>query len=279
MDSRSRSANFWVISMMCVVMLLMPLFASAQSPAKNKKSPVAKGGLVLKYETPKKEIDRKIKALLKHDGTFDAIVKSLNQEFNFPETVRVKFVANEGPLYDTRKKELVMSYGFINYLASLYIERYPETTDDAMIDFALRSNFFLFYHEIAHALIDVFNLPIVSNEETAADNFAVILALEMDSEGFDVVMDSVELFDILDQTNTKQLDESDYWDEHSLDAQRFYNILCMTYGRFPEKVKAAVKKIKDDKLNKFIENKGEYCLYLYDQQTKAWLQLLNPHFK
>jgi hypothetical protein len=135
------------------------------------------------------------------------------------------------------------------------------------------------YHEIAHAFIDLYQLPIVSNEETAADNLAVSLALEYTRDGLDTVLDSAVLFDLLDQDSPKKYTESDYWDEHELDAQRFYNILCLAYGRYPKQVKKELSIVNNKKLIQFLKERGEWCIYQYDQQLNAWGKLLNDYIK
>jgi len=122
----------------------------------------------------------------------------------------------------------------------------------------------------------VYHLPIVSSEEAAADNLAVIISLEYTNDGYTIAMDSAELFDLLEETN-EEYDDDELWDEHALDSQRFYNIICLTYGRYPERVAKELKELKNEKLLAFIEEKGEYCVSEYERQLQAWLQLLEPH--
>lgn len=237
-------------------------------------------GFKLQFMPADKQVYKDIKTIFEHSNQFQTIVKQLNAMFDMPVSVKVRFEDADGPVYQPDKRRVVMNYDFIFYLATLYLTRYPDAKDDEMIDFALRASTFLFYHEVAHALIDVFNLPIVSNEETAADNLAVILAFEFNKDGFSIVIDSAELFDLLDQAKkSDKYDDSDYWDEHSLDAQRFYNILCMAYGVYPEKVKKLIAHVKNKKMHQFVDEREQACSYLYDQQLSAWSTLLKPYFR
>ncbi len=267
---------------MLIGMFAMPWQVHAENPFELIKQRAAKQeppvGFVLRYVSPKKPVSKDIETIFKHSGKFESIIDTLNQEFRMPGSVIIKFADGAGPLYDPGKKQIRMSYDFIFYLTTLFIERYPKASDDEMLDFASRSTTFLLYHEIGHAFIDMYQIPMVSNEETAADNLAVILALEYNKDGFTIVMDSAELFDLLDLDKSKY-EENDYWDEHALDAQRFYNILCMAYGKYPDRVMNELKRIKNKKLFEFVRERGDYCKYQYDQQLSAWAQMLGPYMK
>lgn len=267
----------WVIYIMILSLVILPFETSAENPFKTAKD--YRYGLKLEFATPKDKTHKDIAIVFEKSGDFQAIVDGLNNTFIFPKNVTIKFAAGDGPYYSPGNRTVYMSYDFIYYLSSLYFKQYPKASDDSMIQFTLRSTEFLMYHELAHALIDLYQLPIVSNEETAADNLAVILALEYTRDGLDTVLDSAVLFDLLDKDAPKQYDESDYWDEHALDAQRFYNILCLAYGRYPTAVKKEITSVKNKKLIMFIKERGDWCIYQYEQQLNAWGKLLNDYIK
>jgi hypothetical protein len=266
----------WIIFL--AFLLALPSISFADNISSGKRE---RGRFVVEFVTPKKEVYRDIKTVYENNLSFKNIVKSINNEFVFPESVTVKFdVSDSGPMYLPSSNEIIIPYNYIFYLTELYAEHYPDATDDEMLGFSERATTFLFYHETAHALIDIFKLPIVSNEETAADNLAVILALEYNDDGFDIVIDTTYLFDLLDLSNPKKnYQESDYWGEHALDAQRYYNILCLAYGRNPSKVEKLVNSWENKQLKKFIDERGPACQDLYEQQLDAWSQLLEPYFK
>jgi hypothetical protein len=270
----------WIIKSILVLSLSTSMTCYAENPFKlAKQYHTNSGKFVLVFETPKKDVYQDIKTIFESSGVFDSIIDGINKTFVLPEDITVKFMVGDGPAYFPNKNMIQMSYDFIFHLTVLYVERYPKSSDDDMLNFALRATTFLFYHELAHAFIDTYQLPIVSNEETAADNLAVILALEYTNDGFQIVMDSAELFDLLEKDGPKKYDESDYWDEHALDAQRFYNILCLSYGRYPEKVAKVLKSLHNKTLSKFINDRGEYCIDEYQRQYDAWTKLLTPYFR
>jgi hypothetical protein len=237
---------------------------------------LAKGKFILHFDHPKKSPYSDIAYVLSKSKDFHRIIEGLNKEFKLPRDITVKFQMSEGPYYNAATRQIGMSYQFIEYISQLYVRFYPKAASKEVIKFTLQSSVFLFYHELAHALIDVYKLPIVSNEETAADNLAVILALEHTTLGYDIVMNTAELFDLFD-ANVKGYKESDLWDEHILDSQRFYNIICLAYGKHPKQVKTELLEVGSDEMLRFFKKKKEYCRGKYARQYSAWKKLLLPY--
>ena len=95
------------------------------------------------------------------------------------------------------------------------------------------------YHELGHALIDIYELPITGLEEDVADQFAAYFALQFpyrdDPEneiGRNVVIESAWDYHLL-SVYYPDLTPSHFADTHSLNEQRFYNLACWTYGADP----------------------------------------------
>lgn len=239
---------------------------------KNEASPQ----IILKFISPKNKRFNSTESIVKDNELIKKSVEVINRTFILPESLLVNFSEGDGPYYDPNTSTITMNYDFILYLAGQYIKKHPKASSATLFNFTTDAIQFFLYHEIAHALISLYHLPIVSNEEIAADNLAVILTLEYTDDGYNVVMNSAELFDILDQENEKY-DEDELWDEHALDSQRFYNIICLTYGRYPEKLKNEAKQDKNLLLLKFIKEKGDFCIEEYQQQLKNWGKLLDSH--
>ena len=88
------------------------------------------------------------------------------------------------------------------------------------------------YHELAHALIDQFNIPILGQEEDAADNFATLeLARRFGPEAKPMLSDVATAWLMLHDDLAP--DDFDYHDNHDLYAQRAYRTICMFYGLDP----------------------------------------------
>lgn len=89
------------------------------------------------------------------------------------------------------------------------------------------------FHEIGHAIIDQFQLPVIGQEEDAVDAFATIEVVNFfEDDAKDILMDVAASWLWLDaQTDREDLD---FYDIHDLDAQRAYRTICHFYGLDPE---------------------------------------------
>jgi hypothetical protein len=92
-----------------------------------------------------------------------------------------------------------------------------------------------FYHEIAHALIDIERLPVFGQEEDAADVLSVILINKFYPEetAVEIINDTAALFNLYHETLDARGVEFPYWDTHGPDEQRYFNTICLFYGANP----------------------------------------------
>lgn len=95
---------------------------------------------------------------------------------------------------------------------------------------------FVFYHEVAHALIDVLDLPVLGREEDAADTLSALLIdhLWEEEAAVSLAYDSALGFLLFAEEAEYQGAEHAYWGQHSLDMQRYYNLICLFYGAAPD---------------------------------------------
>ncbi|MCW9000601.1 MAG: DUF4344 domain-containing metallopeptidase, partial [Kangiellaceae bacterium] len=56
----------------------------------------------------------------------------------------------------------------------------------------------------------------------------------------EIALSAADLF-YLESEDRTELDEQDFWGEHSLDLQRYYSTLCHVYGSDPDKYKAILE--------------------------------------
>ena len=88
------------------------------------------------------------------------------------------------------------------------------------------------YHEFAHALIDMMPLPVFGREEDAADTFVVVITDEFFSseQAEQITWASADQYARDHEEAEKKGWELAVWDTHSLDLQRYYNLICLYYG-------------------------------------------------
>jgi hypothetical protein len=146
------------------------------------------------------------------------------------------------------------------------------TTDEEVASKAVAALVFTFYHELGHALVDIYDLPVTGKEEDAVDQLATVMLLET-WEGEDselAILSSAEWFD-LDASEDE--DEPNMADEHSLDQQRYYNLVCWIYGSDTDYFSDVV----DDW--QLPPARAERCASEYARMSTSWDALLAPHLR
>lgn len=110
-------------------------------------------------------------------------------------------------------------------------------------EFALNNSLFILYHEVAHLLFDQLNVPVLGKEEDAADNMAAYTMIKKHSTQSDAALaDAAYGWLLYGKLYDGELDKEDFYNEHSLDSQRAYQIVCMMVGASP----STFGKIADD---------------------------------
>ncbi len=98
--------------------------------------------------------------------------------------------------------------------------------------FAANNSLFVLYHEVAHLLIDQMLLPVLGKEEDAADNLATWTLLNLETPEANVALaDSARGWMLTGIAYGSGSSESDFYDSHSLDQQRAYQIVCLMVGQ------------------------------------------------
>ena len=222
-----------------------------------------RGDLVLYYEPPINEDFNKIYDILQETEFFDNLVTDLNNQYSFPRDIDILFVecGEENAFYDPETVEVHMCYDLIQKYADIFIEEYQGDYSDEVI----LAGHFTFLHELGHALVDQYQLPIIVQEEDVVDSFATILLIQTGEE--DAVIAGIEQFDV-DAEEDEELSELPFWGEHSLSIQRVYNIACLVYGSDTDEYADFVE---DDFLP---EDRAEGCPEEYEQAMEGWQTLL-----
>lgn len=132
---------------------------------------------------------------------------------------------------------------------------------------------FTLLHELGHMLISELDLPVLGREEDAADQFAVagmfLLHPRHDAEFYARLMDIADYWRL--EWQRAESTTANVWDSHPLDAQRFYNIACLTYGSDPERLGWVLE------ASGLPVQRALYCQEEY-QQVEHALQWVIRHF-
>jgi hypothetical protein len=118
------------------------------------------------------------------------------------------------------------------------------------------------------------NIPVLGKEEDAADALATVVAIKMSSSFADrVVVNAARGWFLSDQRDKKQGVPTVYYDEHGMDLQRAYNIVCLLVGAQPEKFKALASEVK------LPEERQRTCRDDYNNASWSWGQALKPYMR
>lgn len=199
------------------------------------------------------------------------VANPLNEVIALPFDVYLNFdeCGEPNAFYNPNVKEITMCYEFL----AEFEETFKQITDkpaeiDAMTEGAM---VVFFFHELGHCLIDVWDLPATGREEDAVDQLAMFILLDGTPDGESMVLSAATFF-ALASANEDTADLA-FWGEHSLNQQRFYDMLCLTYGSNPAKNKNLLGK---DGLPK---ERAERCPAEFKRVDKSWQKLLLPYLK
>jgi hypothetical protein len=115
--------------------------------------------------------------------------------------------------------------------------------DSPEVRFVVANTLWTLVHELGHALIAELEVPILGSEEDAADCIATIGLLHGSADfgipnqldEIEFIVATAEAWRVEWELERLHRTVAPYADTHSLDIQRFYNILCLLYGSDPER--------------------------------------------
>jgi Putative metallopeptidase len=229
-----------------------------------------RGDLILNYTTPENQEFADISQSIQATGYYEEEIAKLNDKFALPQDIKVTFAecGDVNAYYSADNVEITMCYELIKYYSDIFATDLEAQEDiDAEVFYA---GFFTFLHELGHALVDQYQIPITGKEEDSVDSFAAILLIESQEE--DALLRGIDQFS-LDSTEETELDNTAFADEHSLSSQRFYNMACLVYGSNEE---GYADWVGDDWLP---EDRAVQCSAEYEQISSSWLTLLEPYLK
>lgn len=153
-------------------------------------------------------------------------------------------------------------------LAEGNVYQFPE--DEAEAQFIADEVMATFYHELGHGLISVLGLPVLGKEEDAADSLSVVLMndfwSEDDAQG--ILTSDATAYALLAKESSGDMTPERFADEHSLDLQRYFSVVCMFYGADPEGRKGLADTLK------LPEDTRDRCPRDWEQAAGSWDALL-----
>jgi hypothetical protein len=170
---------------------------------------------------------------------------------------------------DTKLDEVVREFARDPRFKSQSEDQVRET-----IEFVAGNVIFATVHEVGHMLVTELGLPVLGREEDAVDSFAVLTGLKLNSALSDrILTQSARGWFLSDRRAKKDKIKMVFYDEHGLDQQRAYNIVCLMVGANPAKFSALAD------LTKMPEERQGRCQGDFSNASWSWEKVLAPHLR
>lgn len=225
-----------------------------------------------------------IETFLKEREVFDDIVGALNAELRLDKDIVVNVGGDpQGPYFDPSTGAIEYPYEFMSLVSSVFEDDYEGEELQATASGALR---FVLIHELGHALIEHLEVPVLGREEDAVDGLATVVLTQVlpargvdpEAGAYDALSAAELFFDFSGEGGggdgaAVNVELETFADEHSLDLQRFYSIACLVAGSSETNYETIAQA-------GFVpESRLERCPGEYEQASKSWAKLLEPHFE
>ena len=255
-----------------------PIPSNANSPgvvntASNEvgEAPTDKGDLKLRYR-PRNPTTSPIATFSEpSEQNLEELIAELNQRVKLPVDLYVSFEDCEEPdaFYDPESHQVTMCYQLLDDYVNLFG---GYTKDGGRLRTLVKSaTVSTFFHEFGHALVDLWHIPITGRAEDAADQLATFVLIESIEDGDKIALDGALSFKLY--ADLSKGEPKVYWDDHSLDEQRFYDTLCLVYGHNGLRHQNLVKS------GDLPAERATYCAEEYKTLREAWRALLAPYLK
>src|SRR5262249_8978361 len=131
---------------------------------------------------------------------------------------------------------------------------------------------FVLLHETGHALVTEMGLPVLGREEDAADAYATVTMLKMGSSFSNrVLVEAAKGWFLSAERNDRRGNMLAFYDEHGLDWQRAYQIICLMVGSDPEQFKQLADWVQ------MPEDRQNSCQGDYSNASWSWDTVLKSH--
>ena len=214
--------------------------------------------------------------LMKNSQMLEVLAEDVNSSLKLPADVSL--VGEQCDRVNATWNSVDRRIKICYELVDLSLRLFGDDDSPNSIDEATNSTIGVFFHELAHALISIYDLPFTGREEDVADQLAAFVILEPDgvlkdfSDPARVAEDYALMFRLwADQRGSAGL--SDFAASHSVNETRMFNLKCWIYGSDPA---AHSDMIADGRLP---EDRAVGCQEEFDQLSRAWTKLLAPYLK
>ncbi|MFB8241516.1 DUF4344 domain-containing metallopeptidase [Kitasatospora purpeofusca] len=247
--------------------------------------PTEEGALVPSYEAGLTPEDQKVRTFLAQNAVLEDIAAYASERIVLPQDIplRATSCGQANAFWDPAAQDITLCYEYLEVLAPLLAAEQSEGTaqerSEQLDQDLIGETNDTVLHELGHALVNLYDLPVVGKEEDAADQLSALLLASGDERHVGYALSTITAYRAL--ANAAARGEQPlkvYADEHSLDAQRFYNWVCWLYGSDPDKYATAVQSEKNPD-GALPPERAMRCPGEFLQMEKSWSPALKPYLK
>ena len=164
---------------------------------------------------------------------------------------------------------VVICYEVIDQIEKIAAKADPAVRERVLIGAFVQAAF----HETAHAVFDILQVPVWGRANDAADRLAAFIMVHF---GEDVAMQTILGTAAFFRLSGRTWTGSEFAEVNSPEAQRFFNYLCIALGGAPKSFDFLVNpKDKDEQL--LPDRRAERCQAEYEQVRMAFNLRIMPH--
>ena len=195
----------------------------------------------------------------------------LSNNIDLPQNVPVIFqscgVVNA--FYHPGTRNITFCYEYLSKRAELVRTFLMSPTPEQVNDAVYRQSVHVINHELGHALIHQLDLPVLGREEDAADGFSAFILLERGGP-----QDAYSVLEgALSNSQHGLFENGRQDDEHSLNEQRYFNLLCWMLGSDTARFAEYARK------GRLPSARQKRCPSEWAQLRASWVKVLGPHLR
>ena len=261
-----RSTRWLLCAMGAVGFILSQTSARAQEAKENR--------IRIEYVPPTNPAHQPLYDLLRQHRTLEKL-QEVFSPFRLPIDLTLKTIGCNG-ISNARyqRPDVIVCYEYLN---EIYQTMPKETTPGGITphDAVLGQTFYVFGHEMGHAMFDVLKVPIIGDAENGADHFSAYMMLQFGkARAKDLITGAAYTYKKYVQGPYVSAPLAAFSDIHDAPAQRFYNMLCLAYGADPVLFAEFVEK---DTVEYLPKGRARNCKREYEQVTFAFNESIRPH--
>jgi Putative metallopeptidase len=259
----------WLLSLICML-----AFAIPQTPAHAAEAHPNR--MQVEYVPPTNPDHQALYERLKERRALEKL-QEIFSPLRLPVDLTLRTVGCSGvsnAWYGQTEHQVSVCYEYLNEIHQLMPK---ETTPEGVtpIDAVMGQHFYVFAHEMGHAMFDILDVPVFGNAEDAADHFATYIMLQFGKDqSRALITGAAYSYKKYVQGSEVTAPLAAFSDVHAAPAQRFYNMLCLAYGADPILFADFVTGDTKDYLPK---GRAHNCKREYDQVTFAFRDVIVPH--